>query len=65
VQCVAACCESRGYELFVIFIPVRLGLFVSVCDVEIIIIIREEVYVSKMARLFDQLIKNFFPFTTA
>jgi len=25
VQCVAACCESRGYELFVSFIPVRLG----------------------------------------
>jgi hypothetical protein len=36
VQCVAASCESRGYELFVIFIPVRLGLFLIACDMEII-----------------------------
>jgi hypothetical protein len=65
VQCVAACCESRGYELLVIFIPVRLGLFLSASGMETIT--RGEFYILKIknGRLVDQLVKNFFPFTTA
>jgi hypothetical protein len=46
VQCVAACCESRGYEIFVILTPLWLGLFPSVRGTEIIT--RKEVYVSKI-----------------
>jgi hypothetical protein len=66
VECTAASCESRDHELFVILTPVRLGLFLSACDMEIIA--SGEVCVSKIKNgtpppppLVDQLVKNFIP----